>query len=147
MDGEKQSTIIEHIFFVLPPHCAILEKVMTRIEAEEIFTTCSAIVEVMGGDLRRLCLSRGIPEEYLEEFIQRNSRKEDYDRFFEVHDRGGEINLTEEEIVAKLGNFGYKISVEEEDKKYIEVPAGKYPNSVELHLCKVLTTKYDYSYR
>ncbi len=126
---------------------AILEKVMTRIEAEEIFTTCSAIVEVMGGDLRRLCLSRGISEEYLEEFMQRNSRKEDYDRFFEVHDREGEINLTEEEIVAKLGNFGYKISVEEEGKKYIEVPESKYPNSVELHLCKVLTTKYEYSYK
>ncbi len=120
---------------------------MTRIEAEEIFTTCSAIVEVMGGDLRRLCLGRGIPEEYLREFMQRSSKKEDYDRFFEVHDGEGEINLTEEEIVAKLGNFGYNISVGQEGKKYIEVPKGKYPNSVELHLCKVLTTKHDYSYK
>ncbi len=120
---------------------------MTRIEAEEIFTTCSAIVKVMGGDLKRLCLSRGIPEEYFEEFIQRSSRKDDYDRFFEAHDSGGEINLTEGEIVQKLGNFGYTIVVETDGKKYIEVPPGKYPNSVELHLCKVLATKYDYNYK
>jgi hypothetical protein len=120
---------------------------MTRVEAEEIYTTCSAIVEVMGGDLRKLCRSRGMPEEYIEEFIKRDSRKEDYDRFFEVHDRSGEISLSEREIVTKLGNFGYTVTVDGEGNKCIEVPKGKYPNSVELHLCRILTTKYDYRYK
>lgn len=120
---------------------------MTRSEAEEIFSTCTAVVKVLGGDLRALCKSRGIPDEYIDELMREENKREVYDKFFEVHDRGGQINLGEKEIVEKLRNFGIPTGVDREGNKWIKLPGSKYPNSIELHLCKTLETKYGYKYR
>jgi hypothetical protein len=120
---------------------------MTRAQAEEIFTTCTAVVKVLGGDLRELCRSRGIPDNYIDEFLQREDRREVYDRFFQVHDRSGQLNLSEKEIVEKLRNFGIPTGVDKSGNKWIKLPSNKYPNSIELHLCKTLETKYGYQYR
>ena len=120
---------------------------MDRAQAEEIFSTCNAVVGVLGGDLRKLCRSRGIPEKYINEFMQRESQKEVYDKFFEMHTRSGEISLSEEEIVKKLGNFGIIAKTDKNGNKWIHIPRSKYPNSVELNLCKALETKYGYKYK
>ena len=120
---------------------------MNRSQAEEVFSTCTAVVKVLGGDLRALCRSRGIPDEFIDEFMQREGQREVYDKFFEVHDRTGEIKLTEQDIIEKLRNFGINTGVDREGKKWIQLPSNKYPNSIELHLCKTLETKYGYRYK
>jgi len=120
---------------------------MDKAQAEEIFTTCTAVVKVLGGDLRALCKSRGIPDEYIDDFMKKESKRDSYDRFFEVHDRSGQINLGEQEIVEKLRNFGIPTGVDRKGNKWIKLPGNKYPNSIELHLCKTLETKYGYRYR
>ena len=120
---------------------------MTRAEAEEIFTTCTAIANVLGGDLREMCRSRGVPEEYIEEFMSGDEKKKVYDKFFEMHKRSGEIDLTEEEIIEKLKNFDIEATEDEEGKKWIQVPKGRLLNSVELNLCKTLEAQYGYKYK
>ena len=119
---------------------------MTRAEAEEVFTTCVALVSVLGGDLKKMCRGRGMPEEYIKEFVEANSKSEVYDQFFKVHTDTGEINLSEKEIITKLQNFEIYCRVDEKGDKWIKMPAKKIPTTVELSLCKELESKYGYRY-
>ena len=121
---------------------------MTRSEAEEIFTTCVALSNVLGKDVQELCRSRGMPEELIQEFVARQSGDELYDQFFELHDAGGGLELNEREIVLKLRNFGIKAGVDKEGQRWIAVPGTeKNLNSVQLRLCRELTSRYGYRYR
>jgi hypothetical protein len=120
---------------------------VTRAEAEEIFTTCTAIFNVLGGDLREMCKNRGVPDEYIVEFMSGAEKKKVYDKFFEMHTKSGDIDLSEEEIVEKLKNFDIEAGEDEGGQKWIAVPKGKLLNSVELNLCKTLEVQYGYKYR
>jgi len=119
---------------------------VTRHEAEDIFSTCSAIVKVLGGDIREKCRNRGMPEELIEEFVQKDSRKDTYDDFFKVHTDSGEIKLSEREMVEKLRVFGIEAGVDPHGNKWIRMPKGKLANSIEMRLCVSLRDKYGYKY-
>ena len=121
---------------------------MTRVEAEEIFTTCVALSNVLGRDLREMCQSRDVPEHYIDEMIKKQSGDGLYDQFFEVHDDKGGLDLTEREIVVKLRNFGVKAGLDSEGARWITVPEEEAQlNSVQLRLCRELTTRYGYKYK
>jgi hypothetical protein len=120
---------------------------VTKAEAEEIFSTCTAIVDVFGGDLRKLCKNRGVPDAYIDDFMERAEKKKVYDKFFDIHTKTGDIDLNEEEIVEKLKNFGIQTGKDENKQKWIKVPKNKLLNSVELNLCKALEVKHGYKYR
>ena len=62
---------------------------MTREQAQKLYSDISSLVYVFGGDLRRKCLQRGIPEELVEEFIEADRR---FNRFLKAHDFSGEKN-------------------------------------------------------
>jgi len=60
---------------------------MTREQAWKLYTDISALVFVFEGDLRQKCLQRGIPPEFVDEFIENDRR---FDKFLRAHDFGGE---------------------------------------------------------
>ena len=121
---------------------------VTRIEAEEIFTTCVAIANVLRKDVRQLCRDRGMPEALIEELVRRNNaRRTVYDRFFRQHDANGDLKLSEEEIVRKLRNFGIEAVLDREGNRWIRVPKGRdQMNTVEVNLCSALISRYNYQY-
>ena len=47
---------------------------MTREQAWKLYTDISALVYVFEGDLRQKCLQRGIPPEFVDEFIESDKR-------------------------------------------------------------------------
>ena len=47
---------------------------MTRQQAWKLYTDISALVYVFEGDLRQKCLQRGIPPEFVDEFIESDKR-------------------------------------------------------------------------
>ena len=121
---------------------------MTRAEAEEIFTTCKAIANVLGKDLRELCRNRGVPEAMISELLRENEGQEVYDRFFKAHDDAGDLNLSERDIVLRLRNFGIDAGVDPKGARWIYVNKERtHLNSVELGLCRILTTRYGYRFR
>jgi hypothetical protein len=120
---------------------------MTRAEAEEKYLMCLSLVEVLGGDIREKCREKGIPEEFIQEFVQSTeAEKNAYDKFFEEHDAAGELQISEVDAVKKLKNFGVSAGVDKKGEKWI-VLDGKGPvNSVILGLCKHLQKNYSYKY-
>ena len=66
---------------------------MTRAQAKKIYSDVKALVYVFGGDVRRKCLERGVPEAMLDELIANDST---LNRFFESHDMLGEPRDDEE---------------------------------------------------
>ncbi len=120
---------------------------MTRAEAEEKYLLCLSIVNVVGGDIVEACRQKGIPEEYIQEFIQRSqSQGKVYDEFFKEHDDSGELQLSEKETVGKLQNFGIKAGKDKNGDKWIVIGKRKEMNSVILNLCKHLQSTYGYKY-
>lgn len=121
---------------------------MTRAQAEDIFTTCKALADVLRKDVRELCRSRGMPEDMLEELLRASSNQTAYDQFFSQHSAGGEIKLSEREIVLKLRNFGIEAGLDDQGNRWIRLPKSRdQMNSVELGLCRALTTRYSYQFR
>jgi hypothetical protein len=47
---------------------------MNESEAREIFSTVAAIAGVLGGDIRQMCLARGVPEDLVRRFIKEKDR-------------------------------------------------------------------------
>ena len=127
---------------------AVDEKIMTKSEAERAFILCQSLVEVLGGDLREECEKKGIPEEYIDQFIrEKEEGDKSYEKFFDEHSAEGEIKLSEKETVLKLRNVGIKAGVDKDGNRWIVVPKEKKEmNSLEINFCKHLTTKFGYKY-
>ena len=66
---------------------------MTRAQAKKIYSDVKAMVYVFGGDIRKKCLERGIPEAMVDELLANDTA---LDRFFEQHDISGERKDNEE---------------------------------------------------
>jgi len=66
---------------------------MTRAEAKKIYSDIKALVYVFGGDVRKKCLERGVPEAMVNELMANDST---LNRFFESHDILGEPRDGEE---------------------------------------------------
>ncbi len=60
---------------------------MTREQARKLYSDISSLVFVFGGDLRQRCLQRGIPPEFVDEFIESDKR---FNKFLQAHDSDGE---------------------------------------------------------
>ncbi len=60
---------------------------MTKNDAKKLYSDIAALVYVFGGDLRRKCLERGIPVEYVEEFMENDKR---FNQFLKAHDFTGD---------------------------------------------------------
>ena len=56
---------------------------MTRAEAKKIYSDVKAMVFVFGGDIRKKCLERGIPEAMVDELLSNDTA---LNRFFDEHD-------------------------------------------------------------
>jgi uncharacterized protein YecA (UPF0149 family) len=120
---------------------------MTRAEAEEKYLLCLSIVNVMGGDIIEACRQKGIPEEYINEFVgKQKSQGRVYDDFFKEHNDKGDLQLTEAETIAKLKNFGIKAGKDKNGDKWIVLGKRKDMNSVILNLCRHLQTSFGYKY-
>jgi hypothetical protein len=63
------------------------DSVMTRGEAKKIYSDVKALVYVFGGDVRKKCLERGVPQVMVDELIANDSA---LNRFFDSHDIMGE---------------------------------------------------------
>lgn len=118
---------------------------MTKAEAEDIYLLELSLVNVMGGDVRERCRKRGVPEEYINEFIgATKEQKKVYDQFFKDHDASGKLTLNEPETVKKLQNFGIKAGRDKKGDKWIVPNKREGMNSVVINLCKHLQTEYGY---
>jgi hypothetical protein len=60
---------------------------MTREQARRLYSDISSLVFVFGGDLRQRCLQRGIPAEFVDEFMESDRR---FNKFLQAHDFDGE---------------------------------------------------------
>ncbi len=120
---------------------------MTKAEAQDIYFLELSLVNVMGGDVRERCRKRGVPEEYIDEFMGATKvQKKVYDQFFQDHDVTGKLTLSEKDTVKKLKNFGIKAGKDKEGNKWIILGKKEGMNSVVMNLCKHLQTKYGYQY-
>ena len=120
---------------------------MTRAESEEKYLLCLSIVNVVGGDIVEACRERGIPEEYIREFVRKTEKQsKTYEQFFREHNDKGELQLSERETVEKLKNFGIKAGKDKAGEKWIVLGKQKEMNSVMINLCKHLHTKFGYQY-
>lgn len=126
----------------------LCEEIMTKSEAENAFILCQSLVEVLGGDLRNECEKKGIPENYITQFIaEKEASDKSYNKFFKEHSIDGDIQLSEKETVVKLKNAGIKAGRDKEGNRWIIVPKQKKEmNSLEINFCKHLTMKYGYKY-
>jgi hypothetical protein len=66
---------------------------MTRNDAKKIDSDVKAMVYVFGGDVRKKCLERGMPQAMVDELIANDSS---LNRFFDSHDILGELKDDEE---------------------------------------------------
>jgi hypothetical protein len=67
---------------------------VTRAQAKKIYSDVKALVFVFGGDIRRKCLERGIPEVMVDELLANDTALND---FFDRHDLFGDRKDHKEE--------------------------------------------------
>ena len=120
---------------------------MTRAEAQDIYFLELSLVNIVGGDVRERCRKRGVPEEFIDEFLgETKAQEKTYDQFFKNHDESGNLTITESEAVKKLNNFGIKAGKDKEGNRWILLGKRKEMNSVVINLCKHLQTEFGYKY-
>lgn len=67
---------------------------MTRAQAKKIYSDVKALVYVFGGDLRKKCLERGVPEVMVHELLANDTA---LNGFFDRHDILGDRKDEENE--------------------------------------------------
>ncbi len=60
---------------------------MDERSGKRIYDTQVVLCKVFGGDVRRRCLEKGVPEEMIEKFLHAAAH---LDRFFDRHDWNGD---------------------------------------------------------